>query len=244
MRGIITRGHAIRCLPPCQTRRHLGLVSLLKIGPKTRVPSIPFVGKVIGLQGCGARRRVTRVRHTYSIATRVRLRTVHILHIKVGRRRITTTLRTITRTRKYGLSFPAVTAMYKRALRGRCRKRAMGRKSVLLISTKTRATVKCTNSVSSAVYTKGGFADHRGSVCSVRITTRRTTIGTLGPNICFHSICSLSYQMVYRNLGKLNLVGKGPTSTMRRKTRTVFFPYKLKRVVKLSIRSVRGLKRM
>lgn len=134
--------------------------------------------------------------------------------------------------------------MYKRALRGRCRKRAIGSKSVLLISTNTRARVKCTNSVSSAVYTSGAFAVHRGRICSVRITTRATTIHTLGPKIPFGRICRLSYEIVYRKLGKLNVVGNSPTRTITIKTRTVFFPYKLKRVVKLSIRSVRGLKRM
>lgn len=55
------------------------------MGLNVRRPSIPFVHKIIGVEGCGATRRLIRVRHTYGIATSVRVATVGILHVKVGR---------------------------------------------------------------------------------------------------------------------------------------------------------------
>lgn len=205
---------------------------------------MPFVHTIIRRHGRGSTRRVMRVRGTYSIATSVRVATVGILHPNVGRFRMMTTVRTITTTTNYRLSFTAVTAVGKRALRGRCRNGAMGSKSLFLVSTKTRARVKCTKSVSSAVPTSGGFAAHRHRICRVRGTVRLRSIGTLHPNVPCVSICSLSTHIVMRNLGKLNLVGNGTSSTMHRKTRTLFCPRKLKRVVKLSMRSVRGLNRL
>lgn len=184
------------------------------------------------------------MRGTYVIATSVRLTTVHAIHPNVHRDRITTTITRITCTGGCRLSFPVVTAVGKRALRGRSRDGLVGDNSVLLLSTNTRARVKCTNSVSSAVPTSTGFAAHRHRVCSVRITTRRTTITTLHPNVPFISMCRLSYGIVVRNLGRLNFIGNSPVRTIETNTRTVFVPYNLKRVVKLSIRSVRGLNRI
>lgn len=185
-----------------------------------------------------------RVRGTYSIATSVRVATVGMLHPKVCRCRIMTRVGQMTRTGGYRLSFTAVTAVGKRALRGRCRNGLIGPNSLFLVSTNTRVRSNCTNSVSSAIPTSGGFAAHRHRICRVRGTVRLRSIGTLHPNVPCVRICRLSTHMVMRKVGTLKLVGKGTRSTIHRNTRTLFCPRKLNRVVKLSIRSVRGLNRV
>lgn len=184
------------------------------------------------------------MRGTYSIATSVRVATVGILHPNVCRCRIITRVGHVTRVGGYRLSFTAVTAIGNRALRGRCRNGQIRPKSLFLVSTNTRLPSNCYNSVSSAIPTSGAFAPHRHTICRVRGTVRLRSIGTLHPNVPCVGICRLSTRIVIRKLGRLKLVGNGTRSTIHRKTRTLFCPRKLNRVVKLSIRSVRGLNRL
>ncbi len=194
--------------------------------------------------GCGDTRRVTRVRRTIGADIRVRIATVHVTHPNVGRDRVTTTIARITVHNKNGLSFPIVTAVGNRALRGRYRDGILRRNRLFLLSTNTRGTVRCTNSLASAVPIDKHFARRRHAIFSVGRHTCATTIGTLHPNITFHSMRLATVARVYHNVGRLNLVGNSSTRTTGVNTCTLFVPYNLKRVVNLSMRSVRGLNRI
>lgn len=203
-----------------------------------------LVGTMISLHSMGRTYRVTRVSLTYGVNCRVRATTVHLYGPKVGRRCVTKMLSNVTTSCKDVASFTAVLARRKRALRGRSRDRVLRPKHVVLASTKTREIAGCYSSRAHAMPIKNGFRKQRGSICGVMLTYRSGTLRVAHPNVACVSMRLRIYGILIRKLGSLKLVGNGIRRTITTNTRTLFLPRKLNRVVKLSMRSVRSLKRV